>query len=447
VKVYMFGGRAPAQLDVVLRIQRQAGQYYNALIEIDRWRRIALHVGDLLGEDWRDEVAEERRRAIRGARAASGLSCGTYWLVEEAVARAASDTPRNELPRLRDNRSRPWTLIGACIPSANADKPHAPASSSNFSIVADGRYHVARLRVTGKSNGDETIDVPIKMHREIPHGTRIQRAALSIDRIGTRWIYSVIVTVDETAPSRVLGTGRCAVNLGWRRVPGGVRVALALGEDGRSRELVLPDRLLGRFRHAEGLRALADQIAADRFGDARRRTRLREDALRSHPQQGARLGLAPLHAASSLEHWARRDRHLYQWERDEYTKALRQRREIFRLWARGLAKEFGEIAIEDWSLAYFALRSTPCELPDARHYRFLVAPSYLRDELKSVFGPERVIETKGKFTVTCSVCGQESATAKKNRARQLVVECERCGARWDQDSNNAANQLAEVAAE
>lgn len=76
------------------------------------------------------------------------------------------------------------------------------------------------------------------------------------------------------------------------------------------------------------MRRLRSNEQAHAFlGDVRRRRRERERALSAHPidQRRRALALQRLTEDSSIEHWARRDRHLYQWECDERSKALRSR--------------------------------------------------------------------------------------------------------------------------
>lgn len=433
--VFAYGARKPTTgFDVLLDQLRLGHRYRNALIEIEVTRLAALHIAGLLGDDWRDEVKALRSKEVRALRAASGLGWGTYQLVEQDVQRAV----RSRSPRFRryDGTGRVGAAVQAC---SNLSSSKLTAGAVQLS--ARSGLAICRLRLTGS----KYVELPVKLHRELPVA-QIVRATVTVNRIGTRWVYAVQFTLRADAPTKVRGIGRVAVNFGWRRVDGGVRVAYAVGDDDCEHELVLPDRIIGRLRHAESLRSLGDDMAHRVLGDARRRSRARAAALNSRPLDARRQawGKEPLAEQPRREHWARRDRHLYQWECDERASALRARREIYRLWARRLAAFYAEVVVEDFDLRRVALRESEVEIPESRHVRFLAAPSSLRAEIKAVFGSACKLARAVYMTATCAECG---ADARFDAARELVHRCERCGATWDQDANNARNQLQSVAAE
>jgi hypothetical protein len=273
-----------------------------------------------------------------------------------------------------------------------------------------------------------------------------------IDRIGDRWVYSVHLTIDAAPRAHVAsgGMGRCAINFGWRRLDEGVRVAYAVDDHGNETSCVIPDSLIGRQKHAESLRSLADEYAVAYLGDAKPRTRARREALRSPEATHRELGKqrmsmeqAALQDPADREQWARRDRHLYQWERDEYASVLRARREIYRLWARKLAASYDSVVIEAFDMRSVVTRApNKDDIPAARHYRFLVGPHYLRAEIQSVFGKRCEVLKPAKRTLNCHACGK---LCKWDKARELRHDCESCGAAWDQDANNAKNQLLDAA--
>jgi hypothetical protein len=324
-------------------------------------------------------------------------------------------------------------------------------------ISGDGKHRTVTLRL----REGLSLEIPIAYHRPlperaekegVPYDVRVIFARLMIDRIGDRWVYSVHLTIDAAPRAHVAqgGLGRCAVNFGWRRVDGGIRVAYAVDDDGNETSCVIPESLIGRQRHAESLRSLADEVADAYLGDAARRTKSRRQALASpdatHPGLGKirfTLEQAANHAPEDAEHWARRDRHLYQWERDEYTSVLRSRREIYRLWARKLAASYDSVINEAFDMRSVVTRApNKDDIPAARHYRFLVEPHYLRAEVQAVFGKRCELLKPAKRTLTCHACG---ALCKWDKARELRLDCESCGAAWDQDANNAKNQLLDAA--
>ena len=80
-----------------------------------------------------------------------------------------------------------------------------------------------------------------------------------------RWSLSVVYRParDQRPPVSEGRARSVGVDIGWRAVPGGVRVAHWWGSDGRAGELVLPDRVAHADRHADELRAVRDRQVND----------------------------------------------------------------------------------------------------------------------------------------------------------------------------------------
>ena len=487
--VYKYGALKPKVIggtfDELLSYQRDSNVFYNALIEIERWRIAARDITELsqsapLTDDQKTEHRLAYNAACRAAGQATTIGWGQKQAVTEMVAAAMTTRRGDEFKasqratkkgfhflkrvmtcvRPRHRRFDGEGLLAATVQGASGLKARSvlEGTAAALKISGDGKHRTATLRL----NGALSIEVPIVYHRPLPeqadkdgvtYDVRVIFARLMIDRIGDRWVYSVHLTLDAAAPPRVqAGIGKCAVNFGWRRVEGGVRVAFAVDDQGNESSCVIPDSLIGRQKHAESLRSLADAYAVAYLGDARQRTRARREALKdpsaTHPELGKeRLSIeqARLQDPADREQWARRDRHLYQWERDEYASVLRARREIYRLWSRGLASRYDSVVIEAFDMRAVVMRvpgGSETEIPAARHYRFLVAPHALREEIKSVFGKSCEVLKPAKRTLTCHACG---ALCKWDKARELRHACERCGADWDQDANNSRNQLLDAA--
>ncbi len=481
--VYRYGALKPrvvgGTFEDLLTEQRLSNIFYNSLIEIERWRIAARDIIEIWQDKpLTDEQKTEHRLAYnaecRAAGAATTIGWGQKQAVTEMVAGAMKTRRSDEfLARQKATRKAwPWLkrvmacarprfrrydgegMLAATVQGANDLKVErvlspvsAPASVKISS--ADGRDD--RRVVTLRLRAGLSIEVPIVYHRPLPPDCRVIFARLMIDRIGDRWVYSVHLTLDAAAPARQkTGIGKCAINFGWRRVEGGVRVAYAVDDRGNESSCVIPDKLIGQQKHAESLRSLADEVAVAYLGDARKRTRARRDALADPEAIRRELGRerfgieqAAAQDPADREQWARRDRHLYQWERDEYTKALRSRREIYRLWARELFSKYDSCVVEAFDMRVVVTRAvSKADIPAARHYRFLVGPHYLREEIKSVFGKSFEALKAAKRTLTCHVCGK---LCKWDKARELRHDCESCGAAWDQDANNSKNQLLDAA--
>jgi hypothetical protein len=511
--VYKYGALKPRVIggtfEDLLAEQRLSNLYYNALVEIERWRIAARDLTEDLQMAPLDDAQKTEHRlaynaACRAVGAATSIGWGQKQAVTEMVA-AAMKTRRSDESKARARAARkqwPWVkrvmacarprfrrydgegMLAATVQGATKLTVNAALRSLKGPVqigpeefrCADCRARDLRAKtprfptkpcghrvITLRLRDGLSLEVPIVYHRPlpelgikdgVPYPVRIIFARLIIDRIGDRWVYSVHLTLDTAAATRPkTGIGKCAINFGWRRVEGGVRVAYAVDDQGVETSLVIPDSLIGRQKHAESLRSLADGMATAHLGDARGRTRARREALAdpsaTHRELGrVRLTLeqAQKQDPADREHWARRDRHLYQWERDEYSGALRSRREIYRLWARQLFARYDSCVVEAFDMRSVVMRAPPGErqdeIPAARHYRFLVGPHYLRAEILSVFGEACEVLKPAKRTLTCHACG---ALCKWDKARELRHDCEGCGASWDQDANNSKNQLLDAA--
>lgn len=473
--VYRYGALKPTVIggtfEDLLEYQRLSNRFYNDLVEVERWRIAAQDITEILqGERLTAEQKTEIRLAYNAACRSAGQLTSIGWGQKQAVtervaaamttrradeARAARKATAKEwhylkrvlaVPRPRYRRYDGEGILAATVQGASDLSVDSVLSGApNFSIQGEGKRRVARLRL----RDGLVLEVPFVYHRPLPK-CRVIFARLAVERIGTRWIYSLHVTLDASPQKVTPGVGKCAINFGWRRLEHGVRVAYAVGDDGREQECIIPHKIFERMKHAESLRSLADELADLYLGNGERRSKHRALALSQPHATHRELGLVPfsheraaLHSSKDAEHWARRDRHLYQWERDEYSSALRARREIFRLWARKIASEYAECVIEAFDMRRVIEHGVhEMQIPGARHYRFMVGPHYLRLEIKSRFGERCEVLKPAKLSLSCHVCGKR---CKWDRARELRHDCESCGATWDQDSNNAKNQLAAAA--
>lgn len=474
--VYKYGALKPRVIDGkfldLLDYQKQSNWFYNALVEIERWRLAAAAIVELLqGAPLSLEQKTEHRlaynAACRGAGKATKIGWGQKQAVTEMVAAALKKRRDGELraerkavaknwhylkrvlavPRPRYKRHDGTMLLAATVQGASGLMTGSVlAGTTNLSLSGVGKKRTLKMRLR---EGLE-IEIPIAYHRPLPDETRVVFARLVIDRIGNRWVYSVHLTLDMTVGRRRMGIGRCAVNFGWRRVDDGVRVAYLVDDEGREESLVVPQRLFDKILHAESVRGVADAIADKFLGDGARRAKARLMALSAPSATHRELGKVHLtpeqierHSSRDMEQWARRDRHLVQWERDEYSKALRMRKELYLQWAQKIAAKYDTCRIETFDIRNVIERGpNEMSVPSARHYRFLVGPHYLRLAIKAEFGASLEVLKPEKLTQYCHVCGN---LCKWNRAAELMHDCERCGATWDQDANNAKNQLASAA--
>jgi hypothetical protein len=302
------------------------------------------------------------------------------------------------------------------------------------------------------------------------------------------------------APRSGARAGTVAVNFGWRQVQGGVRVAYATDDMGTARELVLrEDGVLGALRKPEELRAISDLHFNAARDELRRWLKANEAAAwlaeatatlpywRAHGEL-ARVAyrwareLVPdsriaelwhvwleerLHGAVTkrdlldvptaveawllgrgvpayattplyLEWWRRKNRHLQDWETNQRQKATNRRNDLYRCWAKALAKDYEALVIEGFDMRRTAERGQDEAPPEARHQRFLAAPSELRQYLVEAFSGQVQKVSAKDATMTCSACG-ERVEAKPD---DLFARCLACERVVDRDRNNCENQLA-----
>src|SRR4029077_14039242 len=142
--------------------------------------------------------------------------------------------------------------------------PPESAVRAGGQVRGQGRHVRALYRVQSNEDGSPRwIALDVIMHRMLPTNGVIKWAHLqrhkSSSSVGKTYIsltrdydYTLRLTVEEpmaqpAAPVKV------AIEIGWRLFKQGLRVAVALGEDGKCRELYLPTEWLKGKRKCESL--------------------------------------------------------------------------------------------------------------------------------------------------------------------------------------------------
>ncbi|HEX5321651.1 MAG TPA: zinc ribbon domain-containing protein, partial [Stellaceae bacterium] len=280
---------------------------------------------------------------------------------------------------------------------------------------------------------------PLLYHRPLPDGAVVK--ALTISRRRSRpgtgprsWQWSVSLSVEVPAPDAPDGVA-CGIDLGWRKIEDGVRVATTVGEDDAIEHVVLPLAWLDARRAAAEtagrLRVAArDLVLPPQVADAdREKVRDLADRLQALPKE----------ARGTARDWL-----------DEYKNAAgtigrleRQRRDLYRVAAARLVRRYSMIGIDGSGLATIARdRSMP---PEVRRMRTWTAPHELMQALSVAARREGVVlrQVSGSSTIVCHRCRHSNAVSVAQRL-ELVWRCAGCGALWDQDENAARNCLAAV---
>lgn len=403
-------------------------------------------------------------------RKSSGVYWGTYLLVEAAVDAASKGK--------MDPKFKRWTGDGKVGVQFQKGLKIADAASDTRiqidytpQLNAKGKpakHVICKLRIGSEGRAPIWATFPIIMHRPLPADAVIRWAWAKRRRLGLKYRWELQLVIESRTfvqlPKR--DTSVCGINFGWRK-DDSLRVAYAVDHatatPGELNEAIeVPKQILERIEHANSLRSILDRVfdemkaelipwlasntvpewlkeATKHLSAWRNRGRLMNLCLRwkDNPFPGGEEML------EKLEQWRRTERHLYQWEVDERTRALAHRKETYRLVATRLARAYGKIVIHEMDLRKFARHVQPEEAETqheaARSQRFQVAVSEFRAALVlacSNTGCALEIAPSPNITLTCHLCRGE---CEWDHAKHLLHTCEHCGATWDQDENAARN--------
>jgi hypothetical protein len=476
-RVYRYGALAPTSgLDLIHEQFRRAARYRNKLVEIEREKRVKLRARP------KEEhpviraafLIEEKR-----ARGECGLYSGTYQLVEEAMQESRTTTPLGKDPRFwRSDKA----VVSAQIPGGIALHELEDDTQVQMHVAdpeRDLRYRVLKIRVGSiKKRKPIWAQVPLKLDRPLPMGCRIKR--VTVRRVlggartanplsGRRERWTVEFVIDEPLPIPSHGVGVVGVNVGWRRIDDELRVCTHASEDGRDiGELRLSAHLLGGFERVETLRSTRDKMrgpALDLLRSFRHTTEnawFLAETTHAHVWRSSRK-LAQLVGRwrhnrfegdemifAWLSHWLERDRHLWQWEKDQTENNLEARKKVFERYAVELACKYDTLVLDDYDLRKHAKRPDTDASRDeegrreshqaakARSWRQKADVSKLRNVLHNAFLTRggRICKLQAMTTRTCNTCGLVARDV--DFAAAIVWTCE-CGAVHDQDVNAGDN--------
>lgn len=488
----------PEQRDAlaVAKSERKAAK--TALCEATR----VLHeAGSPLSERC-DDINARALELRRSARAYSGLARsgplhgahGTYQLVEVAADKARSAPLHDPVTREPSNpRFRRYDETGTVgvqiqggttvpelathgqiqiVPMARVQSQSPKRNPANIGRARDDSRRARlepratlRMRIgSTDSSGRDGIwaEWPMVLGRPLPADALVMAAAVRVRRVGTReeWYLTVSVRVPMERP-RCERAGAVAINIGWRRVPTGIRVATWVGEDGGSGEIVVGSSVLERLRHADTIRSLRDELfdiarpwaaAIIAGADAPEWLRHATTTLMSWKSQQRLAQLVhrwktnrfPGDGAAyeALRAWARRDRHLWQYEAGERANALAHRKNEFRVAAKRLAARYTTLVHDGVDLS----RMKRCPMldadkdnPNARSNMQAAAPGELRTVTIHAFRGDVQTECAVDITHTCPECGRVDVF---DAAIKILHRCEGCSALWDQDYAAGSELLA-----
>lgn len=424
-------------------------------------------------------LAQRARQRIKRARRAAA-SVGLYWGSYNDIVQRA-DAARKHGGEMHFRRfAGAGTLTAQVMDGASVARcVGAGAHDTRFQVdppTPGQHWRYARIRIGtedrrgegGKKLDPAWLEVPIVYHRDLPADADIKSVSVTRRLQDRKVTWQLNVTFNLPKPAERQGDRAVAIDIGWRLVEdGGVRVAYALDNRGRERELrVSPSdvRQFGRVRH---MRSVCDKM--------------RDEFL---PQLAAWLGKQTLPDSSLGRSWAQRSAYLLQWRSGDRLADLigwwrdnrlpgdeamfatavgwrkgylhvahfwrglqdqmcRRLREYYRLCAQQVATDYDVVYLEDFDLRKVAERpAAEDEAEPSGAYRQIASPSSFRGALLNAITREgvRVVKLPAEFsTRSCSYCGY---AGKWDQAVSVIHRCEGCGEVWDQDLNACRNLLA-----
>lgn len=463
-------------------------------LAVIRGERKAASLDVRATEDAKEKLAAlnaEITVKAKAARAATTCYWGTYLLVERAIEAARKSK--------MDPRFRTWRSAGVVYNS----RLNMSGGSGRIGVQLQGGVSVERLfsgldsrarlepvdaeayktrsgrrRLTrtllhvrvGSTEARAPVwaTFQIVLHRPIPADAIVKEISIGRRLNGSRWRWKAHFMLEaksfERAP-KPAGV-RCAIDLGWRTRPDGLRVGYLVDSRGARRELLLPGGIIGRVEHATHLRSIRrksfDLLQAmllqwlavhedlpEWLAEARKTLHLwkSEGRLTELAWMWARNRFKDDESMYPLvEQWRRQDLHLAQWQGHERGRALGHRQEHYRTLAHAIARDYSEIVLEKMDLSKLKRLPKPEEEDKSnatvRHNQHHAAVGELRAALVLAAlnsGTAIRYEPSMDTTTRCHACG---CSCKWDAAAELEHTCEHCGVRWDQDYNAAENLLA-----
>ena len=320
--------------------------------------------------------------------------------------------------------------------------------------------------VDGKTQR-KMLAFPIILHRPLPPETKLKELKAQRKRVGTDFRWDVTFTFTEPAvPVKHNSPEKsCGVNLGWKAVSGGLRVATINSGESNPWHVVLPRIIMDKMVYVAELQRQVDTMTNENFDwlleqvDDKAPGPLTEAfaslrrAKRPHPAKFARTvdvwreheGYLP-----EIFEEADRRRKVCRHRTKEYhnlrDKVMRRREDFYRCRAKEIAETFGMIALDKMDLRKLSLLEMADGEPTlmhkkARYSRTVAAVGVLREWIvKQAAKTGAVVKTMNiASSATCHQCG----TKVKQDSGQIWT-CLGCGSSWDQDDNAAINLLRAI---
>lgn len=306
------------------------------------------------------------------------------------------------------------------------------------------------------------------MHREIPEGFLIKEVVVTRKKLGLEWKWQVIFLctriISSIASSNDKSERVCAIDIGWRRVSEGVRIATTVSKEGELNFYYLPEILLDSFRFLDELRTRRKKMLFDitsyiknlDVSESPDEVRSQILLINNLPRDNAReiFNLVLIwHKHISFEpecfgkilQWTRDDKKSYIWQVNHRRRIMGRRIDLYHNIARKIISNSTTVIINKIEVALlikkFYAKRVEGGFPIRAHwYRSVVAPSELRRIIEHQCKKSEVLikYSNKNFNVSCPTCGSDKRTS---RPEDIKVACLHCGSTWDPDVNTCKSML------
>lgn len=305
------------------------------------------------------------QRALRNVFSRTlGLYSGTYLHVEAAArsANAGREDPKRPIWRGVDEDGEGALaiqlqggrtcadLFSGSDPSIGIERPMRAGQSRRMGSRTTCRY---RLR-SGPCGKAVAIALPLVMHRDLPEDARVTWAKLVVSRVHEhRFDYSLQLTVESSqASERQAGAGLVAVCLRDDKIT----YACEYGDEREYRFDTRTEKLRDlqsiRDQHRNAATGLLvgwcerQDETADWVRDEIAAIQERKSCRRLYHLRERLRGVVDARISAYLDEWAYRENHLYWWQSDARTNALRARKDAYRRFAADLRSRFRQVVVD-----------------------------------------------------------------------------------------------------
>ncbi len=450
-------------------------------------QRAALKDDVALLAAW-DQCEAAANAEVKAARKARECSWGTGGDIEASVQQATQKS--HGMPRFRrwDGGGKFTVQIqgGMSIEDAfgGADTrlriDDLPNRDTIDKVPRSKRMTTLHLRIGSDAERRPVwVSVPLIYHRPLPPDAQIKRAYVTCKIVGKRPVWEAgFVLARESGWSKpdLADSGTVGIDVGWRLIDKGLRVAYFAGDDGQFGQVVLPYEWIETWKRIENRQSARDSAfnaARDRLAhwvDERLRA-AEKDATLSPPEwlierlkdrDGTRMTLRQWRSANRLwsvvAHWRDNrfagDSEIYDWmlswwreERREHDGIEGQRRhqiqhrdEQYRQVAVWLRRRYRTACVESCNWAKMQRNAEAEEEADdgaLKHHMRRAAVGKLLELIREHVA--QVVGVPAKDTTRkCHACGHVGGIDTEF----IEVECPECGVLIDQDKRAALNLLA-----